>query len=148
MHRCLLNVLLAGFLLLGRVAAQDDSVERRLEQVAGIKPALARSFLTELQRTVGIRDRLAVCALIQYPLRHADGPVRDAAACQSRYAEIFTGAVTAAIASQQFESLGVTAEGVSLGDGEVWFAAVCQDRGCPQPDLRVTAVHVVAVGPR
>lgn len=132
----------------GAGAAQREPVEGRLEQVAGITPSLARGFLTHLQRTVGIRDRLAVCALVQYPLRHPDGPVRNATACQSRYAEIFTNKVTETIASQQFDTLFVTADGVRLGDGDVWFAAVCQDGGCAQPDLRITAVNVVRDTPR
>lgn len=128
--------------------AQTDPLERRLEQVAGIKPPEARAFLSEVQRTVGIRDRMAVCALVHYPLRHRDGPVRNATACQSRYAEIFTGPVTDAIASQQFAALFVSADGVMLGNGEVWFAAVCQDSGCAQHELRITAINVVPAAPR
>lgn len=120
-----------------------DPVESRLEAIAGIKPALARAFLTELQRTVGITDRLAVCALVSYPLRHPDGSVRDAQACQRRYAEIFTADVVEAVRSQAFETLFVNADGAMLGEGHVWFSAVCPDRACVQPEVRITAINQV-----
>lgn len=120
---------------------QDETLDVRLDKIAGIKPAAARAFLGELQRTVGVTDRLAACALIKYPLRHRDGPVADALACQRRYAEIFTADVIDAIRSQDFEKLFVNAQGVMLGDGQVWFAAVCLDRSCAQSELRVTAVN-------
>ena len=120
---------------------QDEPLGSRLEKISGIKPAAARAFLGELQRTVGLTDRLAACALIKYPLRHRDGPVADAMACQRRYAEIFTADVIDTIKAQDFEKLSVNAQGAMLGDGQVWFAAVCLDRSCAQSELRVTAIN-------
>lgn len=127
--------------------ANAGSLEARLEKVAGIKPAQGRAFLGELQRVAALTDRLAVCALVQYPLRQAGGSVVDAAACQRRYAEIFTADVIATIKAQAFEQLFVNAEGAMLGDGQLWFAAVCQDRGCAQTELRIIAVNHEAAAP-
>ncbi len=138
-------VILSGVARLDVVRAQTvgraATLDERLEKIAGIKPAEGRAFLGELQRVTALTDRLAVCALVQYPLRQPDGPIVDAAACQRRYAEIFTADVIATIKAQAFEQLFVNAQGAMLGDGQVWFAAVCQDRGCARTDLRVIAVN-------
>jgi hypothetical protein len=135
---------LATFLALGSaraaVFAQDETLAWRLEHVAGVTPDAADTFFTALRRNVGRDDRPAVCAMVAYPLRQPESPVSDAAACVARYDAIFTLAVRKAIGTQQFEDLFVNAQGIMIGQGEVWFAPRCAGAGCVDPAIRLIAV--------
>lgn len=121
-------------------AAQDDTLEQRLERVAGIGADAASTFFEDLRRHLGAGDRRAACAMVAYPLRHPDGDVLDAAACEARYDSIFTVPVRRAVGRQQWKELFVTSDGVAVGIGELWFAGRCRQRPCAAPDLRITTI--------
>jgi hypothetical protein len=121
--------------------AQADALDSRLEQVAGIRADAASMFFERLRRAVGMNDRAAACALVTYPLRHPDGDVADAAACEARYEAIFTVAVRRAVGRQQWKELFVTDGAVLVGNGEVWFAARCATRPCGPEAVRITVVN-------
>jgi hypothetical protein len=136
-----LLVLLSTLVISTRAHAQDESLESRLQQVVRVTPEAAQVFFDTLRRTVGRDERAATCAMVAYPLRHATGTVNDASDCVARYDAIFTMAVRKAIGTQQFEQLFVTASGVMIGMGEVWFAGACTEMPCRQAgDLRITAI--------
>jgi hypothetical protein len=130
----------------GPAAVQDDGLESRLRRIAGIDPETTSAFLDALRRNVGRDDRPATCAMVQYPLKHADGTVTNAAECEARYDSIFTRDVRKAVGMQQFADLFVNQDGVMVGAGELWFAARCGEPTCRQTsDLRVIAVNSQAV---
>ena len=113
--------------------AQDETIEWRLEHVAGIVPDAASDFFSELRKNVGTDDRRAVCEMVSYPLSQPDGNITSAADCVARYDTIFTIAVRKAVGKQQYEELFVTPQGVVVGLGELWFS------GSPTP--RITVVN-------
>jgi hypothetical protein len=125
-----------------RVAfGQDETVEWRLEHIAGVKSDTAKAFFTTLQRNVVNGDRRAVCALIEYPLRQSTGSIRSARVCQSHYLKIFTKDVVDAVASQRFDQLLVNSGGIMVGLGQVWFSGLCRDDGCRRVEIRIIGIN-------
>lgn len=138
------SILLVAVWLVGRgmAAAQDEPLSWQLEHVGGVRADAAEAFLLELRRAVGQSNHAEACALIAYPLRHGDGAIADAAACEAQYDAIFTVPVRRAIGKQQFDDLFVNQSGAMLGQGEVWFAGRCGSAPCQsRADLRVTTVN-------
>jgi hypothetical protein len=126
----------------GVAAGQDDSVEWRLRNVAGVRPEAVKRFLGDLQADLkaGARDR--VCGVVQYPLKHQDrGNVTTRASCVRRFDEIFTPGVVRAVTSQAFSSLFVNSGGIMIGNGDVWMAGICLDEDCRRSRLQVIAVN-------
>lgn len=122
------------------VAAQDDSLEWRLEHLAGVRVDETTQFLAALRRAVGTTDKPGACAMVSYPLALPTAPVADAAACEKRYDEVFTIPVRRAIGRQQFQELFASDEGVMIGMGEVWARATCREASCRDHALRVVKV--------
>lgn len=95
--------------------------------VAGISdPAHITQFLAGLKQALAAGDRMAVAAMINYPLHvYAPGrdPViyRDAVTLRAGYARVFTPEVTAAVAAATSGSLFVRDQGVMIGNGQVWM---------------------------
>ena len=121
--------------------AQDDEINRQLEQRAGITADAATAFFESLRRALGTGDRRAACAMAAYPLAHDAGIVASASDCEARYDEIFTLGVRRAVGRQQYTELFVTGEGVAFGVGELWFAARCAARPCGEGTVRITRVN-------
>ena len=125
--------------------AQEDTLDVRLERVAGIQPDAAKGFYEALRGTVGRSEQAAACGLLAYPLQHASGVVADAAACVANYDTLFTIPVRRAIGRQRYEELFINESGVMIGGGEVWFAARCATKPCATLDaVRVTALNTDA----
>ncbi|MEQ1909463.1 MAG: hypothetical protein ABMA15_11605 [Vicinamibacterales bacterium] len=124
------------------LAAQDETVESRLEHVAGVKADAAEEFLKALRRAVGQNDHPAACEMLAYPLSQGDAPVSNAADCEARYDAIFTVPVRRAIGKQQFEELFVNQSGAMVGIGELWFAGRCSTAPCQERrDIRVVVIN-------
>lgn len=120
------------------IAAQEDSLEWRLEHMAGVRVDEATQFFATLRRAVGTSDKRAACALVSYPLQAASEPIADAATCEARYDDIFTIPVRRAIGKQQFQELFASDEGIMIGLGEVWVRATCREASCSDHALRIT----------
>ena len=141
-HRTLptLVLLLMCLGLAHTAAAQEETLDVRLERTAGIQPDAAKAFYDALRGSVGRSEQAAACALLAYPLQHASGVVADAAACVARYDTLFTIPVRRAIGRQRYEELFINDSGVMLGVGEVWFR--CLTKPCASRDtVRVTALN-------
>ena len=109
-------------------------------------------FLTQLQEAVRTDDAAAVAALVNLPLRvnYAVKGRRGAAntvriTSNERfvrdYGRIFTANVKQAVLDQAPAKLFRNAPGVMIGDGEVWYAGVCQDKKCTRIHIGVIAVN-------
>lgn len=107
-----------------QTAAEVDS---RLDTLFG-SHAPYRAFLAQLQQSVGADDRQAVAALVDYPLRVRLGgktvQLRDEKQFLAAYERLFTQQVKDAIAAQTYPALFANAQGLMIGNGEVWFAGV------------------------
>jgi hypothetical protein len=99
-----------------------------------------RTFLGDLKKVVADNDKAAVAAMVDYPFQaRINGKalkIRDAAHFVADYDKIITAKVKRAVANQSYATLFANWQGVSIGDGEVWFSGV-GDRNA----IRITAIN-------
>jgi hypothetical protein len=132
------RVLFVGLLALACVAADRARAEG--------PTAEDERFFAELQ-AVGRDDAAWVCGRIGYPLviRTARAALRIAgtAACLERYAAIFPPGLKAIVAAQAPAALFKNADGLMVGDGELWFAPTLRDAD----DENSVEYLIIAVNP-
>jgi hypothetical protein len=127
------------------VAAQsDEETSARLDALFGAHQP-HEAFLARLKDAVAAGDRRSVAAMIAYPLEtQVRGKPLTLAAPEDvvqSYNELFTPPVVAAIGRQSYATLFATAEGVMVGDGEVWFSGICEDETCADVTVRIIALN-------
>jgi hypothetical protein len=49
--------------------------------------------------------------------------------------------VKGAVAKQTYATLFANWQGVSIGDGEIWFSGICSNEACKQQTVRITAIN-------
>ena len=110
----------------------------------GLTDDQAAQFLAALQEAVKSDQPKAVAALVNFPLRvntgHQSMRVRTADAFVHDYRHIFTEPVRKAVLAQAPGQLFRNWQGAMIGNGEVWFSAVCRDAQCKQSHVGVIAV--------
>ena len=104
------------------------------------------TFLSQLQGAVRAGNRDGVIRLVRFPLRvNADGKsrtYRDAASVHADYDKIFTPTVRQAILHQKFDRLFGRDQGLTIGNGQVWFDHSCPNAQCSPPGpVRITAIN-------
>jgi hypothetical protein len=119
--------------------AEKPTLSARLD-VAGIREAEGRRFLTDLQAAVSARDRDAIVRLVRYPFRRFDhGKVSKAyatpAALLADFDRVFTPRVLDALKQAKFDDLFFNYRGGMVADGALWFDQ-CDD-----------GVRIIAVNP-
>jgi len=107
----------------------------------------AAKYLAALQEALQEYDSKGVAKLMAFPLAvttpTASAKIVNGNAFLQNYKLIFTDSVRAAVLAQKPESLVPTAKGVMIGEGEVWFAAVCVDSRCSSTRVGAIAVNVL-----
>jgi hypothetical protein len=124
-------------------AQSDEATSARLEALFGDHEAY-REFLIALQAAVAAGDRAAVAAMVAYPLQTTiagEPTIGSAAGFLRHYDRLLTPAVVAAIERQTYASLFANAEGVMIGDGEIWFSGTCPDTACTEVRVKVIAIN-------
>jgi hypothetical protein len=90
-------------------------------------------------------DARAVAAMVSCPLGIGVGgdrvTIRSQEEFLARYEEIITPDVASAIEMQSYAGVFANADGVMIGDGEVWFSGVCGDAACRQQRIRIIAIN-------
>jgi hypothetical protein len=113
--------------------------------VAGLQVDETRHFLDTLKSAIAQNDRHAICGLVSYPLQvhgmHSRQKVADKASCVRRFDHIFTAHLLEAIRNQRLEALSANSNGAMIGDGELWFAAICGDRACEKRTIKIFSVN-------
>lgn len=128
--RALLYSTIIGSSLL---AAAPASTQTAAEMDASLDAAFGvhepyRQFFEQLQKAVAANEKAAVASMIDYPFRaRIKGKaieLRDATHFVQAYDKIVTAKVKHAISSQTYPTMFANWQGVSIGDGEVWFSGV------------------------
>ena len=87
-----------------------------------------RKFFDDLKKAVAANEKSAVAAMVDYPFQARIGgkavKLKDAAHFVADYDKIVTAKVKKAVADQSYATLFANWQGVSIGDGEVWFSGV------------------------
>lgn len=140
------SVMMAALLASATRSGAQLADPQRFDRVAGISAEGARGFYQLLRGVVGRGEKAEVCALVAYPLAHADGNVASAADCVARYDALFTVDVRRAVGKAAFDDLFVNQRGMMFGMGELWVAGRCATPPCGQADLRIIAINSRADG--
>jgi hypothetical protein len=125
-------------------AQSDQETSARLEALFGAHEPY-EAFLARLKDAVSAEDKRAVAAMIAYPLetRIAGKPATFGSEedLVRRYDRLFTPSVVAAVEGQTYATLFATAEGVMVGDGEIWFSGICGDETCSEVSVKIIAIN-------
>lgn len=120
-------------------AQTASDVDRNLDALFG-SHAPFKTFFETLQRALAADDRKTVADMIDYPFHTRIAgkavTITNAAGFVDHYDGIVTTKVKRAIAEQSYATLFANWQGMMIGDGEVWFAAV----GKPAV-VRITAIN-------
>lgn len=136
-------MLSAASITLGVAApAQAQSaaeVNARLDTLFG-SHAPYQSFFSALQLAMASDDRQAVAHMVDYPLHtRIDGKavtVKDTPQFVARYDGIVSAELKRAVAAQSYADLFANWQGVSIGDGKLWFSGVGKNHV-----VRITAIN-------
>ncbi len=127
--------------VLALVVSQPAIAQQRLD------PQLAdrdryQVFFSDLKKAIAADDKAKVAAMVSYPFRTRIAgkrvTLRNAAAFRKNYNAIVTPRVKQSVAKQDFEALFSNAEGLMVGDGEVWFSTVGSSA---RPPVRIIAIN-------
>jgi len=125
-------------------AQSDEETSARLDALFGAHEPY-EAFLATLKDAVLAENKSSVAALIAYPLaaKIAGEPVTFGSEedVVRRYDRLFTPPVVAAVEDQTYATLFATAEGVMIGDGEIWFGGICGDEACSEVSVKIIAVN-------
>lgn len=111
-------------------------------------PTMDKEFLVKLQQAIGTNNRQSVINLVRLPLR-VNGPggkqvqiYRNQKSILRDYDSIFSAKVRQAVLAQRPNTLFHRDDGTMIGDGEIWFGAVCVKAICSKRDaLKIYVVN-------
>ncbi|NTG30071.1 hypothetical protein G6L33_22875 [Agrobacterium rhizogenes] len=87
-----------------------------------------QTFFEQLQNAVASDDKQAIASMVEYPiLARIKGKaikIRDHKQFEANYARIMTQKVKEAVARQNYPLLFANWQGVSVGEGEIWFSGM------------------------
>jgi hypothetical protein len=140
----LLIALFVAVASLPAMAQSDAEVSKTLDSLFGDhKPYQA--FLAELQKAVAAADKPAVAGLIGYPLKTKVAgkatTLHNAQEFTAHYDALMTAKITGAVKGQAYGKLFANAQGVMIGDGEIWFSGICSDTACSKQAVKVIAIN-------
>lgn len=146
MKRFLLAAAVVLFpLLSGPVQAASEEeiyaeVENLLGDAAGLDP-----FLNELRRALVTGTAKDVAKLTAFPLpvnnNGTSFDVKSAKEFEKNYARLITEATKELVASADYTELFVSSDGVSIGNGAVWIAPVCDNQSCSKSHWALVSVN-------
>ena len=108
-------------------AQTSADVDNSLDALFG-SHAPYQKFFGDMKKAVAAGDKAMVAGMVDYPFQARIGgkavKLNDAAHFLADYDKIMTSKVKQAIAAQSYETLFANWQGVSIGDGELWFSGV------------------------
>jgi hypothetical protein len=126
------------------LAQSPADTDARLDVLFGSHPPYEK-FLGTLKESIADKNWVAVAALVAYPIKINAAGHRMRIASPEAFLKhkdrILTAKVIDAIDRQHYAALFANANGVMIGDGEVWFSGICQDPTCAMPVIKITAIN-------
>lgn len=114
-------------------------------------PADYRPVFEAIQSAVSQHNAAAFAALVSYPITVAingtKSQISDAATFAASYDGIITGEIANAVISETWDGLFYRDQGAMFGNGQVWFAGICQDNTCATYDVRIITIQSAALSP-
>ncbi|NBN63454.1 hypothetical protein GWI72_02285 [Microvirga tunisiensis] len=129
--------------LSGQAASEDEiyaQVETLLGDAEGLDP-----FLEELRRALVTGTARDVAKLVAFPLpvnnNGTSFDIRSAKEFERNYERLVTEATKDLVASADYTELFVSSDGVSIGDGAVWIAPVCDNQSCTRSHWALVSIN-------
>lgn len=118
-------ITLAGLVPASAQSATD--MNKNLDALFG-EHVIYQKFFDQLKQAVATDNKSAVAAMVDYPFQARINDkavkIRDAAHFVADYEQVITKKVKQAVAQQTYPTLFANWQGVSIGDGEVWFSGI------------------------
>ena len=99
-----------------------------------------QKFLDDLKGALAKDDKVAVAGMVNYPFQARINDkavkIRDATHFVADYDKFITAKVKQAVAKQTYATLFANWQGVSIGDGELWFSSIGSGS-----NVRITAIN-------
>ncbi|MER9893265.1 hypothetical protein NKJ40_14385 [Mesorhizobium sp. M0119] len=129
----------------GSASAQSAAeVNGNLDTLFG-SHAPYQTFFDKLKKAVGSDDKATVAALVAYPfqarIKGKALKIKDQKQFLTDCDQIITPKVKGAVTKQTYATLFANWQGVSIGDGEIWFSGICSNQACEQQTIRITAIN-------
>jgi hypothetical protein len=119
-------------------------VDARLDALFGSHESV-KQFLMSLKEDSANKRWPAIAAVVAYPIkiRIAGHRVRisNPSEFMAHTEDLLTPGVLAAIERQTYASLFANDRGVMIGDGELWFSAVCRSADCKNAPMKIIAIN-------
>jgi hypothetical protein len=119
-------------------------IDARLDTLFGSHDSVRR-FLMSLKQNSANKRWPDIALMVAYPIKVRIAGhlvrIRNSAEFISHSEDLLTPKVLAAIKRQTYASLFANDRGVMIGDGEVWFSAVCRDAACKDAPIRIIAIN-------
>jgi hypothetical protein len=126
------------------VAGDAAETNARLDALFGVHRPYDQ-FLQALRRATDAGNWTEVARMIAYPISVSVSGKKTKIPSPKVFValapQIMTPKVIAAIHTQAYSGIFANAEGVMIGDGEIWFSGVCQDSACTNPPIKITSIH-------
>ncbi|WP_108398763.1 hypothetical protein [Devosia submarina] len=125
-------------------AQSEEDILAKIEELHGLSEEFGEAF-GQLQDAFLFDDPSGLASLGEYPLPvEANGEAYDLLEAQDlidNFNALLTAETQAALASQDFDDLIVTSDGVGLADGAVWMNVVCADDACESGYWAITSIN-------
>lgn len=123
---------------------QEKETDRRLDTLFGSHTAY-HEFLDDLKAAAAANDSHKIAAMINYPIAaNVDGKEITLESSHDfliNYEKIFSQRILGAIESQRYSNIFSKYDGIMIGNGEIWFAGICEDNSCTHEKIRITAIN-------
>ncbi|ATF95485.1 Uncharacterised protein [Cedecea neteri] len=125
-------------------ATSEQEVNARLDQLFNTHQEY-HNFLDNLQTQLISENKVEVAKLISYPIKvNIDGKkikIKTPQQLIKLYGSIFTPALVKVVNTQQYKDLLINAQGVMIGNGQIWFSSVCGDNQCKKSTVLITTIN-------
>lgn len=92
------------------------------------------AFFDIIKDNIAKKDKTAIAAMVKYPLfvqlKGKQVKIKTQKQFIKNYDSIITPKIEEIVKDQQFGGILSTYRGMAFGNGEIWFAGVCQDKNC------------------
>lgn len=105
----------------------------------------AENFFLKLKANVAAGASEEIADSMLYPIRvRLNGQsmaIDSKAAFMKNYGQIFNQSYINALITANENDLAVSAEGIRVGKGELWFNRFCMDAACTKKEFLITQIH-------
>jgi hypothetical protein len=120
-------------------------VEPRIKPILGDNKSDAATFFLIIKTRFFAGDDRGIADSVKYPLKvnlnGRETTINTAADFLKNYKDIFNDKVSKVPIEAEENKLPITANGVRIGNGEIWFNQFCSDSVCAKGEFLITQIN-------